>query len=111
MGEQTVIPDTAVLRTGTHNVAFIDRGAGYLTPAEIELGPHVGDEFIVRKGLEPGQQIVSSAKFSDRLGKPAPGGGRSVRAASAGRRRECRQTLGTGTSRGKYRIQQRPESA
>src|SRR5260221_12057303 len=24
MGVQTVIPDTAVLRTGTHNVAFID---------------------------------------------------------------------------------------
>src|SRR5258707_1436002 len=63
MGDQTVIPDTAVLRTGTHNVAFIDRGAGYLTPAEIELGPHVGDELIVLKGLEPGQQIVSSANF------------------------------------------------
>src|SRR5271156_3398130 len=31
MGDRTVIPDTAVLRTGTHNVAFIDRGAGYLT--------------------------------------------------------------------------------
>ena len=38
MGEQTVIPDTGVLRTGEHNVAFIDRGDGYLTPAEIELG-------------------------------------------------------------------------
>ena len=63
MGEQTVIPDTAVLRTGTHNVSFIDRGDGYLTPAEIELGPHVGDEFIVLKGLAPGQQIVSSANF------------------------------------------------
>ena len=63
MGEQTVIPDTAVLRTGTHNVAFIDRGSGYLTPVEIQLGPHVGDEFIVLKGLEPGQQIVSSANF------------------------------------------------
>jgi len=63
MGEQTVIPDTAVLRTGTHNVAFIDRGDGYLTPAEIELGPHVGDDFIVLKGLTPGQQIVSSANF------------------------------------------------
>ena len=63
MGEQTVIPDTAVLRTGTHNVAFIDRGDGYLTPAEIELGQHVGDEFIVLKGLAPGQQIVSSANF------------------------------------------------
>jgi hypothetical protein len=33
MGEQTVIPDTAVLRTGTHNVSFIDRGDGYFTPA------------------------------------------------------------------------------
>jgi RND family efflux transporter MFP subunit len=63
MGEQTVIPDAAVLRTGTHNVAFIDRGDGYLAPAEIELGPHVGDEFIVLKGLSPGQQIVSSANF------------------------------------------------
>jgi Cu(I)/Ag(I) efflux system membrane fusion protein/cobalt-zinc-cadmium efflux system membrane fusion protein len=63
MGEQIVIPDTAVLRTGTHNVAFIDRGDGYLTPAEIELGAHVGNEFIVLKGLAPGQQIVSSANF------------------------------------------------
>ncbi len=63
MGEQTVIPDTAVLRSGTHNIAFIDRGDGYLTPAEIELGARVGDEFIVLKGLTPGQQIVSSANF------------------------------------------------
>jgi multidrug efflux pump subunit AcrA (membrane-fusion protein) len=63
IGDQTVIPDTAVLRTGTHNVAFIDRGDGYLTPAEIELGQHVGDQFIVLKGLSPGQQIVSSANF------------------------------------------------
>ena len=63
MGAQTVIPDTAVLRTGTHNVAFIDRGDGYLTPAEVELGAHAGDEFIVLKGLAPGQQIVSSANF------------------------------------------------
>jgi RND family efflux transporter MFP subunit len=63
MGDQIVIPDTAVLRTGTHNVAFIDRGDGYLTPAEIELGVHVGDDFIVLKGLSPGQQIVGSANF------------------------------------------------
>jgi nitrogen fixation protein FixH len=63
MGQQTVIPDTAVLRTGTHNVAFIDHGDGYLTPAEVELGSHVGDEFIVLRGLARGQQIVSSANF------------------------------------------------
>ena len=63
MGRQTVIPDAAVLRTGTHNLAFIDRGDGYLTPAEVELGAHVGEEFIVIKGLAPGQRIVASANF------------------------------------------------
>lgn len=63
MGEQIVIPDSAVLRTGMHNVAFIDRVDGYLTPAEIELGAHAGDEFIVLKGLVPGQRIISSANF------------------------------------------------
>jgi Cu(I)/Ag(I) efflux system membrane fusion protein/cobalt-zinc-cadmium efflux system membrane fusion protein len=63
MGRQTVIPDGAVLRTGTHNTAFIDRGDGYLTPVELELGSHVGNEFIVLKGLTAGQRIVSSASF------------------------------------------------
>ena len=63
MDVQIVIPDTAVLRTGTHDVAFIDRGDGYLTPTELELGAHVGDTFIVLKGASPGQQIVSSANF------------------------------------------------
>ena len=94
MGEQTVIPDTAVLRTGTHNVAFIDRDDGYLTPAEIELGPHVGDEFIVLKGLSRRSANRQLRQFPDRLGKPTPGGRGSVRAASAGRRRECRRTNG-----------------
>src|SRR6201993_633685 len=63
MGEQTVIPDTAVLRAGRHSVPFIDRKDGYLTPAEIELGQHVSDQFIVLRGLSPGQQVVSSANF------------------------------------------------
>jgi RND family efflux transporter MFP subunit len=63
MGQQTVIPETAVLRTGTHDIAFIDRGDGYLAPVAIELGPHVEDQFIVLNGLSPSQQIVSSANF------------------------------------------------
>lgn len=63
MGLRTVIPSSAVLRTGQRSVAFIDRGDGYLTPVEIDLGTRVGDEFIVLKGLQPGQRIVSSANF------------------------------------------------
>ncbi|HYB90036.1 MAG TPA: FixH family protein [Candidatus Binataceae bacterium] len=63
MGRQTVIPTSAVLRTGAHNLAFIDRADGYLTPAEVELGPRVGDEFVVLKGVDAGQRVVKSANF------------------------------------------------
>jgi Cu(I)/Ag(I) efflux system membrane fusion protein/cobalt-zinc-cadmium efflux system membrane fusion protein len=63
LGSGLVIPDSGVFRTGTHNVVFVDRGDGYLQPVEVRLGPHVGQEFVVLRGLEAGQQIVSSANF------------------------------------------------
>jgi Cu(I)/Ag(I) efflux system membrane fusion protein/cobalt-zinc-cadmium efflux system membrane fusion protein len=63
LGRGLVIPDTGVFRTGTHNVVFIDRGDGYLTPAEVELGPHLDHSFQVLKGLKVGERIVSSANF------------------------------------------------
>ena len=63
LGEQTVIPAAGVLRTGTRNIAFIDRGDGFLSPAEVELGPRAGDYLVVLKGLEPGERIAASANF------------------------------------------------
>jgi len=63
IGERIVIPAGGVLRTGIHNVAFIDRGGGYLAPAYVELGPRVGNDLVVLKGLAPGQRIVASANF------------------------------------------------
>jgi RND family efflux transporter MFP subunit len=63
IGWRTVIPAGGVLRTGTRNIVFIDRGDGYLTPAEVELGSQVGDDVVVLKGLRPGQRIVASANF------------------------------------------------
>ncbi|HEY2487259.1 MAG TPA: FixH family protein [Candidatus Binataceae bacterium] len=62
-GRGLVIPDCGVFRTGTHNVVFVDRGDGYLTPVEVELGAHLNRSFVVLKGLSPGQRIVSSANF------------------------------------------------
>jgi RND family efflux transporter MFP subunit len=63
LGSGLVIPDSGVFRTGTHNIVFIDRGDGYLQPVQVRLGPHAGQEFMVLKGLQAGQQIVSSANF------------------------------------------------
>jgi RND family efflux transporter MFP subunit len=63
MGRQLVIPASGVLQSGTRQIAFVERSDGYLDPREVELGPRIGDDFIVAKGLKAGEQIVTSANF------------------------------------------------
>jgi RND family efflux transporter MFP subunit len=63
MGRQLVIPATGVLQSGTRQIAFVKRDDDYLEPRELELGPRVGDDFVVLKGLKAGDQIITSANF------------------------------------------------
>jgi Cu(I)/Ag(I) efflux system membrane fusion protein/cobalt-zinc-cadmium efflux system membrane fusion protein len=63
MGSQLVIPASGVLQSGTRAIAFVERSDGYIEPREVQLGSRVGDDFIVLKGLKPGEQIVTSANF------------------------------------------------
>jgi Cu(I)/Ag(I) efflux system membrane fusion protein/cobalt-zinc-cadmium efflux system membrane fusion protein len=63
LGRQLVVPATAVFHSGTHNLLFVHRGEGNIEPREVELGPAVGDQFVVRKGVKRGEQIVASANF------------------------------------------------
>jgi hypothetical protein len=63
MGRQLVVPASGVLQSGTRQIVFVDRGDGYLDPREVQLGARAGDDFIVLKGLNGGEQIVTSANF------------------------------------------------
>src|SRR6185437_13812984 len=63
MGRHDVIPASGVLETGTRQIVFVDHGGGNLEPREVELGARVGDDYIVLKGLEAGERIVTSANF------------------------------------------------
>lgn len=63
MGQQLVVPATGILQSGTRQIAFVYRSDGYVEPREVQLGERVGDDFIVTKGLKPGEQIVTSANF------------------------------------------------
>jgi Cu(I)/Ag(I) efflux system membrane fusion protein/cobalt-zinc-cadmium efflux system membrane fusion protein len=63
MGQQLVVPATGVLQSGTREIAFVRRSDGYIEPREVQLGARVGEDFIVLKGLKPGEQIVTSANF------------------------------------------------
>jgi RND family efflux transporter MFP subunit len=63
MGRQLVIPASAVLQSGNRQIAFVDRGDGYLEPRDVQLGARVGDDLIVLKGVKDGEKIVTSANF------------------------------------------------
>ena len=63
LGNQLVIPLSGVLQSGTRQIVFVDRGAGYLEPRDVQLGPQAGDQYIVLKGLKAGERIVTSANF------------------------------------------------
>lgn len=63
LGNQLVIPVNGVLQSGTRQIVFVDRGAGYLEPRDVQLGPQAGNEYVVLKGLKAGERIVTSANF------------------------------------------------
>jgi RND family efflux transporter MFP subunit len=63
LGIQLLIPASGVLQSGARQIAFVDHGNGYLEPRQIETGLHIGDNFVLLKGLKAGERIVASANF------------------------------------------------
>src|SRR5438552_1300631 len=63
MGEGLTIPVSAVMPTGTRNVAFINKGEGKLEPRIVQLGSKYGESYEVQSGLREGEQVVASANF------------------------------------------------
>ena len=63
LGRQLVVPASAVFQSGTRQLVFLNHGDGILEPKDVTLGSRVGDVFVVMKGLEPHESIVTSASF------------------------------------------------
>jgi len=63
MGRQLVVPASAAFHSGTRNLVFVYGGEGNIEPREVELGPQVGDQLVVAKGLKAGEEIIASANF------------------------------------------------
>lgn len=59
----TVVPESAVLPTGTRSVLFVVKDDGTFEPREVETGVK-SDRFIeIRRGVEPGEKVVTQANF------------------------------------------------
>lgn len=63
LGQQLVVPGSAVFHSGTRNLVFAYRGDGNIEPREVGLGSRVGEQQIVTKGVRAGEQVVVSANF------------------------------------------------
>jgi RND family efflux transporter MFP subunit len=63
LGTRLVVPASAVFHSGTRSLVFAYGGDGQITPHEVEVGPRVGDQQVVLKGVQSDEQIVTSANF------------------------------------------------
>jgi Cu(I)/Ag(I) efflux system membrane fusion protein/cobalt-zinc-cadmium efflux system membrane fusion protein len=63
MGRRLVVPASSVLQTGMKQVVFVNKGEGRIEPRDIVLGPQIGSDFVILKGLEAHEAIVTSANF------------------------------------------------
>jgi len=58
-----LVPTEAVIRTGKRNVVIVAQGDGKFVPVDVELGLDSDGQTEIRKGLEPGQNVVVSGQF------------------------------------------------
>lgn len=62
-GRRLVVPDDAVLDSGTRQIVYVDKGEGNFEPREVELGFRAEGYREVLKGLKAGDKVARSATF------------------------------------------------
>src|SRR5262249_188413 len=62
-GKRLVVPQEAVLDSGSEQTIFIAHEGGYFESRKVQLGAKVDNNFIVLGGLKAGERVVTSANF------------------------------------------------
>jgi Cu(I)/Ag(I) efflux system membrane fusion protein len=63
LGKRLVIPESAVIDTGTSQVVYVEKGEGAFEPREVVLGLRADGAVEVLRGIKSGEKVVSSANF------------------------------------------------
>ena len=65
--EALIVPKSAVMWTGERSVVYTKitnaKGISFMMK-EVTLGPALGDSYIIKSGLEPGEEIATNGTFS-----------------------------------------------
>lgn len=63
LGEAIVVPDDAVIDTGTRKIVFVKTGPLRFEPRDVRAGPRIDNTFVILSGVKEGEEIVTSAHF------------------------------------------------
>jgi RND family efflux transporter MFP subunit len=63
LGRQVLIPQDALMDTGSEQYVFVDKGGGYVEPRKVKTSGEAGDKVGVQEGLKPGEKVVTGANF------------------------------------------------
>jgi Cu(I)/Ag(I) efflux system membrane fusion protein len=64
--DQLLVPKSAVLWTGERSVVYVKKPNTEQPTFEfrqVVLGPRVGDQYVVKAGLESGEEVVTNGNF------------------------------------------------
>jgi Cu(I)/Ag(I) efflux system membrane fusion protein len=63
IGRQVLVPQDAVMDTGTEQYVFIDKGNGYIQPRKVKVSAEAGERVGIEQGLKAGERVVTGANF------------------------------------------------
>jgi Cu(I)/Ag(I) efflux system membrane fusion protein len=63
LGEQLIVPASAVFGTGERDYVFTEQDDGLFVPKLVDLGTQVGQNFVVLGGLKAGMKVVVDGNF------------------------------------------------
>jgi RND family efflux transporter MFP subunit len=63
LGARLALPKTAVLRSGTRDLVFVDEGDGRFVPREVTLGVSSDELHEITHGLTAGERVLAAASF------------------------------------------------
>jgi membrane fusion protein, copper/silver efflux system len=58
-----VVPDSAIIDSGTRQVVFVEAGPGQFAPREVQVGPRADGKAVIRSGVSAGERVAVSANF------------------------------------------------
>src|SRR5436190_4485075 len=63
VGRQVLVPQDALMDTGSEQYVFIDKGDGYVQPRKVKVSAEAGEKVGIEQGLKAGERVVTGANF------------------------------------------------